>query len=138
MVVAYLLTIPNVLGMDDVKNDVSDESKVDPKVLSAIEKIDTATNNFHTLVDVILENSSYISHIPKDVDIIYSKNNTIGVAADYGQIIKLAALDFVKQITAPNGMFSKDSNASISNPPSPLKQYEAGISPLYTKCRYGF
>ncbi|MDE1766463.1 MAG: hypothetical protein KGI27_09380 [Thaumarchaeota archaeon] len=138
MVFACMLTVTNVSGMDDVKNDISNTPKVDSRVLLAIEKRDTTSDNFYTLVDVILENSSYASLMPKDVDIIYSKNNIIGVTADYSQIIKLATLNFVEQITTPNGVFSKDSNASISNPPSPLEQYKAGIMPIYVKCKYGF
>ncbi len=133
-----MLTEMHVLDMVYGQNDISSISKIDSKVLVALEKEDTAKDNFHTLVDVILEDPSYVSLIPTDIEIIYSKNDTVGVAADHDQIIKLAALDFVKQITAPNGVFSKNSNASIINPPSPLKQYEAGILPLYTKCRYGF
>ncbi|MDE1813849.1 MAG: hypothetical protein KGI05_04190 [Thaumarchaeota archaeon] len=68
---------------------------------------------------------------------VYSKNNTIGVAVDKDQIMSLAGLDFVKQVTAPKGVFAENTNASIADPPAPLKQYEYGIVSKYVKCKYG-
>lgn len=113
-------------------------SKVDPVVLQKLHLINLSGGDLHLLADVKLEDYSYVSRLPSDITIVYSKNNTVGMAVDNGQISELSGLDFVKQITSPNGVFPRDSNATVENPPSPLAQYRAGIVPIYVKCKQGF
>ncbi len=136
-ILIFIPKISIIYGEDNSQNSLLYVSKIDPKILKVLDRVNTVGDSFHTLVDVILENQSYVSDIPKDIEMVYLKNNIAGVAVDQDQIMNLARLDFVKQVTAPKGVFNENVNASIANPPAPLKQYESGIVSKYIKCKYG-
>ncbi|MDE1813850.1 MAG: hypothetical protein KGI05_04195 [Thaumarchaeota archaeon] len=62
-----LISVNPIFVMEFSQNNMSGMSKIDPKILKVLDRGNTVGDSFHTLVDVILENQSYVSDIPKDI-----------------------------------------------------------------------